>query len=47
MFLHATELFFNKTIYMNPDNVLYALIEENLPVVSLFVVYHENTSSHL
>lgn len=52
MFLHATELyatelFFNKVIYTNPDNVLYALIEENFPVISLFVVYHWNTFFYL
>lgn len=39
MFLYATELFFNKAICVNPDNVLYALIEENFPVISLFVGY--------
>lgn len=47
MFLHGTELFFNKAIYMNPDNVLYALIEENFPVISLFVGYHWNALFHL
>lgn len=47
MFLYATEFFFNKAICVNPDSVLYALIEENFPVISLFVGYWWNMSLHL